>query len=238
MNGSSSSLEEEAIDARVAKTLEDWEKKSMPNTYDVTDVATASPVREREADPYATHEDFRTIFNDGVRELYQLALLLTREPEKAGQILVNGLEDCVTGNRVFRDWARSWAKRTIIQNAIRELKPRPSQGNSSWSGAIFPDIEQQGRNPEAHFKRGAVLRLEDFERFVFTMPVLEHYSEHDCSLLLGCSVREIREGRARALKELTDLSGRDLLQTRPFYRRQGEMTHFAHSVAPSRIFIT
>jgi len=29
----------------------------MPNTYDVTDVAAASPVREREADPYATLED-------------------------------------------------------------------------------------------------------------------------------------------------------------------------------------
>jgi DNA-directed RNA polymerase specialized sigma24 family protein len=50
----------------------------------------------------------------------------------------------------------------------------------------------------------AVLGLEDFERFVFIMSVLEHYSEHDCALLLGCSVREIREGRTRALKELAD----------------------------------
>ena len=152
--------------------------------------AAAIPVREREADPYATHEDFHTISN--------------------------GLEGCVAGNRVFRDWARSWAKRTIIQNAIREVKPRPSQSNSSWSGAIVPDIEQQGRNPRAHFERGAVLRLEDFERFVFTMSVLEHYSEHDCSILLGCSVREIREGRARALKELTDLGRRDFLQNQAF----------------------
>jgi hypothetical protein len=29
-HGLSSSFEEEAIDARVAKTLEDWEKKNMP----------------------------------------------------------------------------------------------------------------------------------------------------------------------------------------------------------------
>jgi len=36
------------------------------------------------------------------------------------------------------------------------------------------------------------------------MSVLEHYLEHDCALLLGCSVRDIREGRARALKELAD----------------------------------
>ena len=37
LNGLSSRLEEEAIDARVAKPLEDWEKKRMPNIYNVTD---------------------------------------------------------------------------------------------------------------------------------------------------------------------------------------------------------
>ena len=55
----------------------------------------------------------------------------------------------------------------------------------------------------------AVLRLADFERFVFVMPVLEHYSEHDCALLLGCSDREIREGSTRALKELAELPHMD-----------------------------
>ena len=57
----------------------------------------------------------------------------------------------------------------------------------------------------------AVLGLGDFERFVFVISVLEHYSEHECALLLSCSSKEIREARARALKELTDLSRRDLL---------------------------
>ena len=46
-------------------STQDWESKSMPNTYDVT---AASPVRES-----ATHEDFQTIFNEGIKELYQLA---------------------------------------------------------------------------------------------------------------------------------------------------------------------
>ena len=52
----------------------------------------------------------------------------------------------------------------------------------------------------------AVLNLEDFERFVFIMSVLEHYSDHDCALLFGCSVREILEARARALRELMESS--------------------------------
>jgi len=159
-------------------------------------------VREEEANLYARREDFHTIFNEDLKELYQLSFLLTRDPAKAERCLVDGLEDCVTGNRVFREWARSWAKRTIVRNAIRELNPRPSQSNSPLSGGIFSNNYQLSRDPGGHFEIDAVLRLADFDRFVFVMCVLEHYSEHDCALLLGCSTREIREGRTRALMEL------------------------------------
>jgi DNA-directed RNA polymerase specialized sigma24 family protein len=159
-------------------------------------------VREEQANRYASREDFHTIFSDHLTELYQLSFLLTRDPARAERCLVSGIEDCVTENRVFREWARSWAKRTIVQNAIRELKPRPSHSNSPLSGAIFPDTGQLLGGPAGHFAMDAVLGLEDFERFVFVMSVLEHYSEHDCGLLLGCSIREVREARTCALKEL------------------------------------
>jgi DNA-directed RNA polymerase specialized sigma24 family protein len=161
-------------------------------------------VRDKEANAYASQEDFRAIFKEDLKELYQLSFLLTRDAAKAERCLVVGLEDCVRGNHIFREWARSWAKRAIIQNTIRELKPRPSQLNSLLSGAIFPDIDQLSSRSGRHFEVGAVLRLVDFERFVFVMSALEHYSEHDCALLLGCSARDIREGCARALKELAD----------------------------------
>ena len=159
-------------------------------------------VREEETNLYASREDFCTIFSECTKGLYQLSFLLTRDPAKAERCFVDGLEDCVTGNRVFREWARSWAKRTIVRNAIRGLNPRPSQSHSPLSGGIFPNIDQLSRGPGGHFEIDAVLRLADFDRFVFVMSVLEHYSEHDCALLLGCSAIEIREGRTRALKEL------------------------------------
>jgi DNA-directed RNA polymerase specialized sigma24 family protein len=164
-------------------------------------------VREQKGDLYASHEDFHTIFSEDLKEFYKLSFLLTRDPGKAERCVVDGLEDCVTGNRVFREWARSWAKRTIVQNAVRELKPRPSQSNSQLSGGIFSNINQHSRRPGGHFEIDAVLRLADFDRFVFVMSVLEHYSEHDCALLLGCSAIEIREGRTRALKELATSPG-------------------------------
>jgi DNA-directed RNA polymerase specialized sigma24 family protein len=161
-------------------------------------------VREKEGNVYASHEDFHTIFNDDLKQLYQLSFLLTSDSAKAERCLVSGLEDCVSGNRIFREWARSWAKRTIIQNAIRELKPRPSQSNLPLSTAMPSNRDEHSRGPGGHFEIHAVLRLADFDRFVFVMSVLEHYSEHDCALLLGCSARDIREGRRRALKELAD----------------------------------
>jgi DNA-directed RNA polymerase specialized sigma24 family protein len=156
-------------------------------------------VREEQANRYASREDFHTIFSEHLTELYQLSFLLTRDPARAERCLVSGLEDCVTRNRAFREWACSWAKRTIVQNAIRELKPRPSHSNSPLPGAIFHDIDQLSSGLGEHFTMDPVLGLEDFERSVFVMSVLEHYSEHECGLLLGCSAREVREARSRAL---------------------------------------
>ncbi|PYK90168.1 MAG: hypothetical protein DME35_06815 [Verrucomicrobia bacterium] len=91
----------------------------------------------KEANVYASREDFHTIFNEDLRQLYQLSFLLTRDPAKAERCLVVGLEDCVRENRVFREWARSWAKRVIVQNAICELKPRPIHSNSRLSEVHF-----------------------------------------------------------------------------------------------------
>jgi len=170
---------------------------------------------QKEANVYASREDFHTIFNEDLRQLYQLSFLLTRDPAKAERCLVVGLEDCVRENRVFREWARSWAKRVIVQNAIREIEPRPMYSNSRVSDTSVSDIDQLSSAPDRHFASEAVLSLEDFERFVFIMSVLEHYSDHDCALLLDCSVREILESRARALRELMESSHRVPLQNQP-----------------------
>jgi len=160
--------------------------------------------RKEETDRYASREDFRRIFSEDLVGLYQLSFLLTRDPQKAEQCFIGGLEDCVARNSIFRDWARSSAKRAIVQNAIRELKPRPSPSNSTSSAANFPDIDQLLSGPANHSEIDAVFPLEDYERLVFVMCVLEHYSQHVCALLLGCSVPEVREAYTRALNDLAD----------------------------------
>ncbi len=158
-------------------------------------------VRAGEAGPYASREDFGKIFTEGLNSLYQLSFLLTADHKKAEKCFVAGIEDCVNENHVFREWARSWAKRAIIQNAIRELKPRPSR-SGSLPTATVSSYTQQPSTPSEHFSVEAVLGLADFERFVFVMSVLENYSPHACALLLGCSSSEVRQARAHALAHL------------------------------------
>ena len=159
-------------------------------------------VRKQEND-YTTVEDFRGVFAESMGELYQLSFLLTAEHNKAEQCFVAGLGDSVRENHVFKEWARSWAKRVIIQNAIRELKPRPLASSFSLAPPlhVFPLASDQGR----HFEVDQVLALGDFERFVFVMSVLERYSEHECALLLSCSPHDVREARARAIANLMNL---------------------------------
>jgi|ERR1700678_1644129 hypothetical protein len=158
----------------------------------------------REANQYATTEDFDQIFTEDMDRLHQLSFLLTRDQEKAERCFVTGLEDSVKSNRVFREWARSWAKRNIIQSAIRELNPGPRRGNSFSSLAAFPYVGELSSSRDGHFELDSVLKLEDFERFVFVMSILEHYSDYDCTLLLGCTRRDIEEARTRALAHLAD----------------------------------
>jgi hypothetical protein len=158
-------------------------------------------VRTNEPNPFATREDLIKVFHEDMNGLYQLSFLLTADHEKAEKCLVGGIEDCVKENRVFREWARSWAKRIIIENAIRELKPRPSLPSSSPSAAVFSHSEQSSGSG-GHFDVETVLKLGDFDRFVFVMSALENYSHHECALLLGCSVLEIQQAHLHALEEL------------------------------------
>src|SRR5689334_5098059 len=130
--------------------------------------------RQNGTDQHASREDFRRIFTEDLDGLYRLSFLLTRDLQKAEQCFIGGLENCVGRNSVFRDWARSSAKRAIVQNAIRELNPRPGLSNSPTSEAIFPDYDQLLSGPAKHSEIDSVFRLEDYERFVFVMCVLEH----------------------------------------------------------------
>jgi DNA-directed RNA polymerase specialized sigma24 family protein len=147
--------------------------------------------------PYASSDDFRRVFHEETDSLYRLAFLLTADRAKAQQCVVTGLEDSVNGGPVFREWAHSWARRTIIQNAVRVINPRPLEEHAPSS------FGRGGATLAAeHVETAAVLQLEPFERFVYVMSVLEHYSDLDCALLLDCTRRDVIAARIRALQQI------------------------------------
>jgi DNA-directed RNA polymerase specialized sigma24 family protein len=159
------------------------------------------------AGDYATSDDFRELFTEDIMALNLLAYLLTGNHEKAEQCFVTGLEDCAGNNSIFKEWARSWAQRTIVQNAIRMMAPRPE--HSTWArGSPDPDAKLQG-TPAEHVAIAAVLALGNFERFVFVLSVLERYSDQDCSILLSCSREDVRRARMRALEQISEIERRN-----------------------------
>src|ERR1051325_1905393 len=81
---------------------------------------------ERSAE-YATCKDFQQIFAEDMEGLHQLAFLLTADQTRAEQCFVAGLDESIRGNPVFKQWARAWSKRAIIQNAIKTIVPVPSR---------------------------------------------------------------------------------------------------------------
>jgi hypothetical protein len=153
--------------------------------------------RER-ATEYATCKDFRQIFSEDMAGLHLLAYLLTADSVKAEQCFVAGLEDSIHGNLVFRQWARAWSKRAIIQNAIKVMSPAPGQQNTVQGIAAASQNGNGSDNPLV----AMVTRWAAFERFVFVMSVLEGYSLRECSTLLACSDHDVMSAKSQLLQRL------------------------------------
>jgi hypothetical protein len=156
---------------------------------------------------FATCTDFSRIFAEDMKNLYLLALVLTADSEKAERCFVSGLDDCISGNQVFREWGRSWARRVVIKNAIRMIAP----GRERASQVLYPATLKAAQVSNAsHAQRvaveiSAILELPALERFAFVMSVLEGYSDLDSALLLGCTRESLNRARLRALERISDL---------------------------------
>ena len=150
----------------------------------------------------ASSRDFCELFMEEMNSLYLLGFLLTGDPEKAEQCFVAGLEDSTKGNSVFKEWARSWAKRMIVENAVRIIAPHSNYASETVPAVHLDLNSKPGTVRPDRALIQSVLDLPNFERFVFVMSVLEGYSDQDCSVLLGCSLPEIGEARVRACRQV------------------------------------
>lgn len=148
---------------------------------------------------YATHGDFCDVFKNDTKSLYLLAFLLTANHKESEKCFVSTVEDSFKEHAVFKEWARSWVKRKLIENAIQIV-----WCGSAQNGQKRPRGTSQYQT-ERECKIDNVTKIDAFERFVFVLSILERYSNRECSLLLGCSMNEVTQARMRALYRLADL---------------------------------
>jgi hypothetical protein len=139
------------------------------------------------------------ILTEEMHSLYLFSFLLAADNDIAEQCYVCGLGECVDGIGVFMDWARSWARRTILKHAIRMIMPAPEDTDNLSLINLKGAATLGKKNLFA-----AIVALSAFERFVFVMSVLEKQSDEDCSMLLGCSRRDVMIARELALKRLAN----------------------------------
>ena len=153
---------------------------------------------------YATNEDFQKVFTEEMKNLYLLSFLLTAHHKKAEQCFVAGLDDCLNGNPVFQEWARIWARRIIVRNAVQMMAPHfgpPASVPGTPHSASAGDLPSM---PLEYAPFANVLALEDSERLVYVLSILERYPEEECAALIGVSQHEVREARSHALEHVAD----------------------------------
>ena len=153
--------------------------------------------RER-ATEYATCKDFRQIFTEDMAGLHLLAYLLTGNMVKAEQCFVAGLDDSIRGNQVFKQWARAWSKRAIIQNAVKLVSPAVGQD----AAIVEKSAQARSAAPAENPLVTLVMQWKPFERFVFVMSVLEGYSVRECSAMLSCRDQDVITTKSQVLQRL------------------------------------
>ena len=180
----------------------------------------SQPMDTGRSPAYSTSGDFCRLFDEQMNGLYLLSFLLTTDHDMAGQCFVSGMSDCVDGNPVFKEWALSWARRAIIQSAIRLIAPHPDRERSTQRPMHEGKSVPMPSIPAEDVAFGAIVQLEAFERFVFVMSTLERYSDQECSLLLGCSRREVVGARLRALRQVGQATQSERQDETEFRSRQ------------------
>lgn len=144
---------------------------------------------------YASRADYCRIFQEDMHSLYLLSFLLTANHAKAEQCYLDSLESTIKGKPVFKEWARSWCRRSVIQSAIR----------LAFSEFVQCDVRDPWPDSSASSAIDNVTRLAQLERIVFVMSVLARYSDRECSILLNCTPQDIVDARLQALRTIGNL---------------------------------
>jgi hypothetical protein len=132
-----------------------------------------------------------------MNRLFLLGLLLTGNVPDAERCLVVAFDICIDGAVVRRQWAPSWARRSVIKSAIRIMSPKLADNCNFSRGGHEKEIRL-----DMEHLLDEVCNLPIFDRFVFVISILESFPCCECSVLLNSTPRDVLGARIRAVGQL------------------------------------
>lgn len=156
---------------------------------------------------WATQRNVQNYFAAAMNDLFCLAFLVTAHADRAEECVIRSIRECMKSTRILREGLPAWVRNSIIRNgiAIANQFKKDSQEDKECIAVIPPS----SRAPAglADYSAG-VLELSSFDRLVYVICVLEHYTSRHCALLLRTSREEVREARIRALAHIAEFESR------------------------------
>jgi DNA-directed RNA polymerase specialized sigma24 family protein len=155
----------------------------------------------------ATDDDFEQLFLTEMNDFYRLSLQLTADAQKADRCLIYAMRDCFGKNTISRGFARVWARRMVMCNAI-SLVLDIDNGNACDPECEF-QLQPSGYRTEELRESAAVLDLPDVDRLAFVFCVLERFAVLDCALLMRKSPKNVNDAIVRAMNQIVSLEDRN-----------------------------
>lgn len=154
---------------------------------------------------YASADDVQKLFAAAMNDLFCLAFLLTANVDRAEDCIIRSIRECIKNTRALRENLLAWIRNSVIRNGIAIVK---EFGVDSPGGLQIDSIPLIPESSQAwvgttDFSAG-ILELSSFDRLVYVLCIIEHYSSRHCALLLSTSREQVHEARTRALAHIAE----------------------------------
>jgi hypothetical protein len=151
------------------------------------------------------------MFTSEMNDFYRLSLQLTADADRAERCLTLAMKDCFGMNTIIKGFARTWARRMVIRNAIQVVLGIDNE--------FARDTECEFHLQASRYRIDelresfAILDLAEVDRLVFVICVLERLSILDCALLLRKSPKEVSDAIMRATHQIASVADRNHTET-------------------------
>jgi len=160
---------------------------------------------------YATDADFQQLFTTEMTDFFQLSLRLTADTNKAEQCLTLAMQDCFSANTIIKGFARTWARRMVIRNAIHVVLGINNEFARDKESEFH--LQPSKYRIDEFQESRVVLDLPELDRLAFVICVLERLSILDCALLLRNSPKKVNDAIMRATHQIASLADRNQTET-------------------------